>query len=135
MIDSSFIHNLETISLSLDTEKAFHRVNWKFLFTVHWKFGIGNSIDRIRIFYSSPSASVTTHYQILSNFNLHTSRVPSIPFSLCNLYRTFSRVHLTKQKYRTLNKNLIYKISLHADNVLLFLQNSQASLSRAVALQ
>ena len=53
-------NNDETIALR-DTEKAFDRVNWTFLFAALYKFGFANSIiNLIKTLYNSPRTTVTT---------------------------------------------------------------------------
>lgn len=60
-----------TIIVSLDTEKAFDKVNWHFLFTVLQKFGFGEIfIQWIKTLYSTPKASVITNDIISPSFTL-----------------------------------------------------------------
>lgn len=48
-----------TLLLSLDAEKAFHRIHWGFIFKTLRKFGFsGNIAHAIAALYSAPSAKV-----------------------------------------------------------------------------
>uniref|UniRef100_A0AAR2IMM0 Reverse transcriptase domain-containing protein n=1 Tax=Pygocentrus nattereri TaxID=42514 RepID=A0AAR2IMM0_PYGNA len=71
IIDYCSINKLEKIVVSLDAEKAFDRVNWKFLLAVLHKFGFGPSfINWIETLYSSPNARVRTNDLISQSFSL-----------------------------------------------------------------
>lgn len=60
--DYANTQNRKAIVVSLDEEKAFVRVNWKFHSTLH-TFRFTNSfISWIKTLYSSPCASVKTNY-------------------------------------------------------------------------
>jgi len=55
--------------IPLDTEKAFDRVEWDYLFFALEKFGFDqNLISWIRLLYASPLPSVLTNYQVSDHF-------------------------------------------------------------------
>lgn len=59
------------VIISLDAEKAFDRVEWRYLYFILQKFGFSlNFISWIKLLYASPVASV------------HTNGLQSIPFPL-----------------------------------------------------
>nr|XP_054599245.1 olfactory receptor 4D9-like [Nothobranchius furzeri] len=86
LIDFSYSRNIETSILSLDAEKAFDRVNWKFLFATLHKFGFGNFfINWLQTLYSSPAARVRTNNQISAICVNRTLHEPMYMF-LCSLF-------------------------------------------------
>nr|XP_057934911.1 F-box only protein 8 isoform X1 [Doryrhamphus excisus] len=139
LIDHSIIHNLETTIVSLDAEKAFDRVNWKFLFATLQKFGFGESFRTwIQILYSIPKASVRTNNLISPEFTLQRGTRQGCPLSP-SLFAIFIeplaaaiRQHGNIKGIQTTNVH--HKISLYADDVLLFLKNSHFSLHQAITL-
>uniref|UniRef100_A0A1A8UJ98 Reverse transcriptase domain-containing protein n=1 Tax=Nothobranchius furzeri TaxID=105023 RepID=A0A1A8UJ98_NOTFU len=139
LIDFSYSRNIETSILSLDAEKAFDRVNWKFLFATLHKFGFGNFfINWLQTLYSSPTARVRTNDQISASFCLQRGTRQGCPLSP-SLFAIFieplaAAIRQTTGIKGIKCKKIEHKISLYADDVLLFLQNSQSSLSQAIEL-
>ncbi|MBN3294582.1 LORF2 protein, partial [Polypterus senegalus] len=139
LIDFSYSRNMETSILSLDAEKAFDRVNWKFLFATLHKFGFGNFyINWLKILYSSPTACVRTNDQTSDSFCLQRGTRQGCPLSP-SLFAIFIEPLAAAIRQTTVIKgikckNIEHKISLYADDVLLYLQNSQSSLSQAIEL-
>lgn len=129
VIDYATIHNLETTVVSLDAEKAFDRVNWKFLFATLYKFGFGNSfIDWIKILYSSPRASVKTNDHTSPCFSLQRGTRQGCPLSP-SLFAIFieplaAAIRQNNNIKGIQTENIHHKISLYADDVSLFLLNS-----------
>uniref|UniRef100_A0A8C6M2I9 Reverse transcriptase domain-containing protein n=1 Tax=Nothobranchius furzeri TaxID=105023 RepID=A0A8C6M2I9_NOTFU len=139
LIDFSYSTNIETSILSLDAEKAFDRVNWKFLFATLHKFGFGNFfINMLQTLYSSPTACVRTNDQISASFCLQRGTRQGCPLSP-SLFAIFIETLAAAIRQRTgikdiKCKKIEHEISLYADDVLLFLRNSQSSLSQAIEL-
>uniref|UniRef100_A0A669EVM6 Reverse transcriptase domain-containing protein n=1 Tax=Oreochromis niloticus TaxID=8128 RepID=A0A669EVM6_ORENI len=139
LIDYSYSKNLETTIFSLDAEKAFDRVNWKFLFTTLNKFGVGSSfISWLKILYNSPTACVRTNDQTSSSFCLLRGTRQGCPLSP-SLFAIFIEPLAAAIRQNSVIKgikckNMEHKISLYADDVLLFLQNSQTNISGVIEL-
>ena len=61
----------EAMVLSLDAEKAFDRVSWKYFFQALARFGFGdNFIPWIRILYSEPRAAIRVNGHLSEPSNL-----------------------------------------------------------------
>uniref|UniRef100_A0A669D815 Reverse transcriptase domain-containing protein n=1 Tax=Oreochromis niloticus TaxID=8128 RepID=A0A669D815_ORENI len=139
LIDYSYSKNLETTIFSLDAEKAFDRVNWKFLFATLHKFGFGTSfINWLKILYNSPTACVRTNDQTSSSFCLLRGTRQGCPLSP-SLFAIFIEPLAAAIRQNSVIKgikckNVEHKISLYADDVLLFLQNSQTNISGVIEL-
>uniref|UniRef100_A0A3B3HAI8 Reverse transcriptase domain-containing protein n=1 Tax=Oryzias latipes TaxID=8090 RepID=A0A3B3HAI8_ORYLA len=139
LIDYTTINNREATILSLDAEKAFDRVNWKFLIATLNKFGFGKSfINWIKILYASPNARIRTNDQTSPSFNLQRGTRQGCPLSP-SLFALFieplaAAIRQSRDIEGIQTKNLEHKISLYADDVLLFTPNSQSSICQIISL-
>lgn len=67
---------------SLDAEKAFEHVEWKYLFAVLEKFCIGSKYIRwIKLLYMGPTASILSNSQRSQPLNLHRETHQGCPLS------------------------------------------------------
>ena len=139
LIQYSSLQQEDTIIATLDAEKAFDKVNWTFLFTTLQKFGFGESfINWIRILYTSPSATVITNGLTSQRFTLHRGTRQGCPLSP-SLFTIFIEPLAIAIRQ---NPHIIgiqtpqtqHKISLYADDILLFFQNPQSSLQETINL-
>lgn len=130
--------NSPTAIVSLDAEKAFDKVNWEFL-RKEKKFGFGESfIHWVRALYTSPMATITTNGLISQRFTLHRGTRQGCPLSP-SLFAIFIEP-LAAAIRQTINitgiqtENTHHKISLYADDILLYLQNPSSSLPDTIRL-
>ena len=125
--------------ISLDAEKAFDRVEWDYLFFALEKFGFGhNFISWIRLLYTSPMASVLTNYQMSDHFYLGRGTRQGCPLSpllfsiaiepLVIALRQDDRIEGITRGGQT------HKVSLYADDLLLFLSNPDTTLPHVLSL-
>ena len=125
--------------LSLDAEKAFDRVNWTFFFAVLEKCGFGESfIHWIKTLYNSPRTAVTTNGITSQPITLHRGTRQGFPLSP-SLFALFieplaTAIRLNDKITGITTPNTTHKISLYADDVLLFLQNPTKSIHAAIKL-
>ena len=133
LIHYSSVQQEDTIIASLDAEKAFDRVNWTFLFTTLQRFGFGESfINWVKTLYTAPSATVTTNGMISQRFILHRGTRQGCPLSP-SLFTIFIEPLAAAIRQNTNIKGIQtskshHKISLYADDILLYMQNPQPSL-------
>lgn len=133
LINISQQSSLKTIITSLDAEKAFDKVNWTFLRHTLHQFGFGESfIHWINTLYTSPKATVTTNGITSSTFTLHRGTRQGCPLSP-SLFALFIEPLATAIRENNSIKGITvsdieHKISLYADDILLYLQNPHQSL-------
>lgn len=129
---SIYCQALPCIVASLDAEKAFDKVNWPFLFTTLEKFGLGEYYcNWIKLLYKSPSASVVTNGLTSKPFQLLQGTRQGSPLSpqLFALYiQPLAALILQNNIIAGIQAKMYrHKISLYADDVLLFISNLSSS--------
>ncbi|KAF7704191.1 hypothetical protein HF521_021263, partial [Silurus meridionalis] len=123
--------------ISLDAEKAFDRVEWPYLFSVLSKFNLGEVfIKWVRILYSCPTARVITYGLKSAEFTLARGTRQGCPMSpllfalaiepLAAAIRDDPSIEGLKLDKRT------YKISLYADDILVYLNSPQQSIPHLI---
>ena len=120
--------------LTLDAEKSFDRVGWPFHFTSLSCFGFGSYfIYWITILYNTPSASVITNGKISKSFNLNRGTRQGCPLSPL-LFALFieplaSAIRQNDNISGIYTNSHCHKISLYADDIILYLTPSTSLLS------
>lgn len=92
------------VGLSLDAEKAFDRVEWKYLFKMLEKIWVWSKIHFL--IYTSPQARVHTNNQYSSYFSLPCGTHCHLYWTLGN-FDKFSRYKINHQKMNWLAKQPI----------------------------
>ncbi|XP_051807528.1 LINE-1 retrotransposable element ORF2 protein isoform X1 [Acanthochromis polyacanthus] len=137
MVHSSQQHT-PSIIVTLDAEKAFDKVNWSFLILTMQKFGFGESfINWIKILYTAPLATVVTNGLTSQPFTLHRGTRQGCPLSP-SLFTIFieplaAAIRQNTSIYGFKTANYHHKISLYADDVLLFLTKPHSSLQETIS--
>uniref|UniRef100_A0AAY4B1G0 Reverse transcriptase domain-containing protein n=1 Tax=Denticeps clupeoides TaxID=299321 RepID=A0AAY4B1G0_9TELE len=121
------------IVISLDAEKAFDPVEWEYLFEVLERFGFGPTfISWVKIMYNSPLASVRTNSVISDYFPLHRGTRQGCCLSpfLFDLAIEPLAIALRKEERITgvTRFNKTHKVSLYADDLLIYLSNPLESI-------
>lgn len=122
-----------TVIATLDAE------NWRFLFSTLGRFGFGESfISWVKTLYTAPSATVVTNGLTSHSFTLHRGTRQGCPLSPY-LFTIFIEPLAAAIRQNTLIKgiqtpNLHHKISLYADDILLFLQDPPTSVQETIKL-
>lgn len=115
--------NDPTAAISLDAEKAFDRLEWRYMFLTLKTFGFGQTFVRwIDILYKGPQAVVRTNGLISSYFTLHKGTWQGSALSpglfclalgpLAAAIRKNQNIHGVKINEST------HKLLLYADNIL-----------------
>ena len=123
----------EEMILSLDAEKAFDRVEWNFLFTTIKRFGFGDGfVSWIKLLYLNPLASVVTNGQQSQYFPLSRGTRQGCPLSplLFAIFVEPLAIALRQADgFQAIERGGSYhKLSLYADDLLLYLSNPVSSL-------
>lgn len=125
--------------LSLDAEKAFDRVEWDYLFFSLKRFGFGvKFISWIRMLYTSPIAAVRTNNNISKFFTLQRGTRQGCPLSplLFSLVIEPLAAAVRSDAYiKGIQRgDSVHKVSLYADDTLLYVSEPLQSLPRLLTL-
>ncbi len=132
--------DIPEILILLDAEKAFDRVEWDYLFYTLKKFGFSNRfVSWIRVLYSSPLASVRTNNNLSSYFPLNRGTRQGCPLSALLFMIAFEPLVIAlcsgagiRRIQRNGSEN---RVSLYADDMLLYLSDPLISLPKTLNLQ
>ncbi|KAA0701525.1 LINE-1 reverse transcriptase -like protein [Triplophysa tibetana] len=123
--------------ISLDAEKAFDRVEWNYLFYALERFGFGQEfISWIKLLYSSPVASVRTNDTQSDYFPLHRSTRQGCPLSPLLFAVAIEPLAIALRSEPRIigitRFGLEQKVSLYADDLLLYVSNLSVSVPAAL---
>lgn len=121
------------VIISLDAEKAFDRVEWRFLFFVLKKFGFSpDFIDWVKLLYASPVASVHTNGLQSAPFPLHRGTRQGCPLSPLLFAIAIEPLAIWLRQeggFEGITRaGKAHKLSLYADDLLLYMSNPATSL-------
>lgn len=113
------------VVIALDAEKAFDRVEWRYLFACLKKFGYGPTfISWIKLLYTSPKASATTNGKHSQYFQLSRGTHQGCPISPLLFALAIEPLSLTLKTspsiigiYRGTRE---HRVSLYADDLLMY---------------
>lgn len=133
IIDHTVINQNKMVLISLDAEKAFDCVNWEFLYKVLEKFQFHNSfINLVRALYKSPTAKVKVNGALSKPFRLERGcrqGCPTSPLVFAIFIEALSQGIIQHPDIRGVTLfGQEHKISLFADDVLIYLSNPESSL-------
>lgn len=121
------------VVLSLDAEKAFDRVGWGYLFNTLERFGFGRKlISWIKLLYTTPLAAVRTNNNISTYFELQRGTRQGCPLSPLLFAVAMEPLALALRQRADIKgiqrAGLEHKVSLYADDMLLYLSQPLSSL-------
>ena len=119
--------------MSLDAEKAFDRVEWRYLFYVLNKFELSlDFVDWIKLLYASPLASVSTNGIKSRLFPLHRGPRQGCPLSPLLFALAVEPLAIWLRSENGFegitHHGQLQKISFYADDLLLYVSNPASSL-------
>lgn len=123
------------MALAVDAEKAFDRVSWPFLFRTLDKFGFGpNFIKWVQLLYTAPQSMVRVNGHISQPFGLGRGTRQGCPLSPLLFALSIEPVAQIIRE-DALIKGIeigseIHKISLYADDVLVYVSDPLSSIPR-----
>lgn len=124
---------LDSMVVSLDAEKAFDRIKWKYMFNVLKRFSLGSIfISWVKLLYTSPQAMVMANGLTSPRFTLgHGTRqgCPLSPLLFSIAIEPLAEAIRTHPQVNGINNGKMeHVISLYTDDILLFLGKPRQSI-------
>lgn len=119
--------------LSLDADKAFDWIEWYYLYVVLGKFGLGaRFISLVKPMYNNSTARILTNQTISDAFNLYRGTrqgcaLRPLLFALA-LEPLAETIRAHKENYGCNTDYTLNKISLYADDILMYITRPQISI-------
>lgn len=124
--------------ISMDAEKAFDRVEWPYLFHTLKKFGFGcKFISWIKLLYASPLARVRTNNDYSDYFPLGRGTRQGCPLSpvlFAIAIEPLAVALRSSQMMGIIRGGAVHKLSLYADDLLLFVSEPDRSIPHVLDL-
>ncbi|KAF7653218.1 hypothetical protein LDENG_00086010, partial [Lucifuga dentata] len=139
IMQHSYLYSPDALVISLDAEKAFDRLEWPYLFLTLSKFGVGEGFVKwVQILYTSPLSTVITNGLRTKNFHIgHGTRqgcpMSALLFAIAMEPLAAAIRQDISVRGVTLN-NCQHKISLYADDVLLYLDSPTQDIPKLIQL-
>lgn len=125
--------NKDLVILSLDAEKAYDQIEWSYLFEVLQRYNFGNNFFAwVRLLYTSPTAQILMNQTLSPPFKLFRGTRQGCPLSaLIFMLATeplAQSIRLDPQIHSYNTKDTTNKISLYADDILLYVTQPQTTI-------
>uniref|UniRef100_A0A8D0AP61 Reverse transcriptase domain-containing protein n=1 Tax=Sander lucioperca TaxID=283035 RepID=A0A8D0AP61_SANLU len=119
--------------LALDAQKAFDQIEWRYVLTVIKEFGLGDGFASwVEMLYAAPTASVITNYNRSPIFPLQRSCRQGCPLSPLLFAIAMEPLAISIRNHLSITPLILgrvdHRISLYADDVVLFLSHPENSL-------
>ena len=139
IVDAATDNKTPMSVLSLDAMKAFDRLEWSYLWSVLEAMGFGNTfIGIIKTLYSCPSAQVLTGQTYSSLFSVSRSSRQGCPLSPALFVLSLEPLAQAIRQSDLISPISVYntqhQLSLYADDVLVFLENSAQSVPHLLTI-
>lgn len=125
------------VIISLDAETAFDRISWRYLFYTLERFGFGkNFISWVKLLYAAPMSSVRTNNVSSEPFSVSRGTRQGCPLSPLLFAVAIEPLALflrqTTQLTGIFREGQEHRVSLYADDLLLYLSDYSHSLPAAL---
>ena len=129
----------DTAVLSLDAQQAFDGIKWRHLFKLLPRFISGERFLRwIHVLYTNPAAEILTNNFVSKPFNLQCSTRLGCPLSLMLFMLAIEPLAMAVRAHNGLagikTGEEEHKISLYADDFILFLNRLMDSIPNLITL-
>lgn len=133
IIYSKQTSKMPEVVISLDAEKAFDRVEWRYLFTTLQKFGFGDGFCKwIRLLYSSPEAYVSTNNNRSTYFPLSRGTRQGCPLSPLLFALAIEPLSIALKASPAFcgvkREGTEYRVSLYADDLIMYVTDPVVSI-------
>ena len=126
------------IIISIDTEKAFDKIQHPFMIKTLQKMGIkGNYLNIVKAIYDKPTANIVFNGEKLKAFPLRSGTRQGCPLSplLFNIFlEVLARAIREEKEIKEIQIRKEVKLSLFSDDMILYIENPKDSIRKLLEL-